>query len=53
MLIALSFSVLMDLDWAEIKLMDLVLVIIFLLIQSKSLSYNQLRTRVLFSQLNP
>jgi hypothetical protein len=30
MLIALSFSVLMDLDWAEIKLMDLVLVIIFL-----------------------
>jgi hypothetical protein len=29
MLIALSFSVLIDLDWAEIKLIDLVLVIIF------------------------
>lgn len=28
MLIALSFSVLIDLDWAEIKLIDLVLVII-------------------------
>lgn len=28
MLIALSFSVLIDLDWAEIKFIDLVLVII-------------------------
>jgi hypothetical protein len=28
MLIALSFSVLIDLDWTEIKLIDLVLVII-------------------------
>jgi hypothetical protein len=31
MLIALSFSVLMDLDWAQRKLIDLVLVIIFLI----------------------